>query len=240
LITGKEEYKKYKLGFFIDRDFDQSIGSVDPPIFETPCYSVENFYVSISVFKEILVNEFHLSQNDELFDKLTDLYEERQKEFHNAILLFNAWYSCLVDKKEKEKINTGVKLDEKLPNGFVHINLDKVTANYDLEKIKSFFPDAIQVDAKVLEDKMLFLKNLEMHKVFRGKYELDFLIRIIKDILNDSRNRRKYAASKISFSFGDGSALSHQQVMNIFEAYAETPQSLLDYLEATVKRNYPA
>lgn len=26
LITGKEEYRKYKLGFFIDRDFNSTIG----------------------------------------------------------------------------------------------------------------------------------------------------------------------------------------------------------------------
>ncbi|MGF1534308.1 MAG: DUF4435 domain-containing protein [Bernardetiaceae bacterium] len=117
LITGKEEYRKYKLGFFIDRDFNSTIGDKNPPIFETPCYSVENLYVSLSVFKEILTNEFHLSEvSDSNFETLVKLYEQRQKEFHDSVLLFNSWYSCLIERRENENIKTGVTLDDKLPN----------------------------------------------------------------------------------------------------------------------------
>jgi len=57
LIAQKTEYDKYKVGFFIDRDFNKELPLIYPPIFETPCYSIENLYVSKDVFKEILINE---------------------------------------------------------------------------------------------------------------------------------------------------------------------------------------
>ena len=60
-IKDKREYDKYKKAFFIDRDFDVPISIEQPPIFETPCYSIENFYVSDSVFAKILKSEFGIS-----------------------------------------------------------------------------------------------------------------------------------------------------------------------------------
>jgi hypothetical protein len=62
---------------------------------------------------------------------------------------------------------------------------------------------------------------------------------LIRDILKDSRTEKKVVTSKIDFSFGDGSNLGQQQVLNIFEAYAETPQNLLDYLLLVVEKNNP-
>jgi hypothetical protein len=237
LISGKEEYRKYKLGFFIDRDFNSAIGAKNPPIFETPCYSVENLYVSISVFKEILTNEFHLSEvSDTNYEKLITLYELRQKEFHNAVLLFNSWYSCLIEKRESENIKTGVTLDDKLPNDFVSISLDEVKSSYDFQKIKDTFPNAIEVDFSIVADKMKFFQGKPMEKMFRGKYELEFLIKMIREILKDSRTEKRTVSSKIDFSFGDGSNIGQLQALNIFEAYAETPQSLLDYLEFIVMK----
>ena len=237
LITGKEEYRKYKLGFFIDRDFNPSIGDKNPPIYETPCYSVENLYVSISVFKEILTNEFHLSEvSDSNFEKLVDLYKQRQKEYHNSVLLFNSWYASLIERRENENMKTGVTLDDKLPNSFIVTSLDEVKSSYDFQKIKETFPNAIEVDYTEIEKKMKLFQGEEMHKVFRGKYELEFLIKMIREILKDSRTEKKVVSSKIDFSFGDGSNLGQQQALNIFEAYAETPKSLLDYLKLIVEK----
>lgn len=232
LITGRSEYKNYKLGFFIDRDFNKPIGKLEPSIFETPCYSIENLYVSVEVFKEILTHEFHLSEmSDKLFETILSLYNERQQEFHKAVLLFNSWYSCLVGKREKAGIEIGVNLADKLPREFVKISLTSVSMHHDLEKIKNTFPDAIEIDEKELEKRIRRFEGLEHHKIFRGKYELEFLLQMIKHILADSYGHKSVIKEKINFSFGDGSGLNHQQALNIFEAYAETPRSLLDYLK---------
>ncbi|HZH39259.1 MAG TPA: DUF4435 domain-containing protein, partial [Bacillales bacterium] len=40
LITIHSEYDKYKKAFFVDRDFNEPLPPRNPPIFETPCYSI--------------------------------------------------------------------------------------------------------------------------------------------------------------------------------------------------------
>ncbi|MDR1244546.1 MAG: DUF4435 domain-containing protein [Endomicrobium sp.] len=237
IIVNKPEYGKYKLGFFIDRDFDKSIGPKIPPIFETPCYSIENLYVSLNVFKDILINEFHLSKitDKQLFDDLLNLYEMRQKEFHSAILLLNAWYSCLIDKKNQEEIETVVSFNDLNLNEFIRINLHNVTQNYDICSLKDKFPNAIEIDEATLNQKIELFESVEQHKVFRGKYEMDFLLKIIKEILLDSYKTKSVIKEKFRFSFGDGSSLNQEQLLNIFEAYAETPQILTDYMEIVTK-----
>jgi hypothetical protein len=238
LIVNKKEYKRYKYGFFIDRDFNTPIGKKQPPIFETPCYSIENLYVSVDVFKRILINAFHLSEvsDEQLFKTLLELYEKRQKEFHNAVLLFNAWYSCLIERREKEKIQTGVQLDEKFPRGFINITIHGVTKNYDFETIRKNFPNATEIKELVLERKITLFRTVEQHKIFRGKYELEFLLEIIKGILTDSYLHHLVVKEKLKFfSFGDGSTLNQEQLLIILEAFAETPRELIDYLEKVTK-----
>jgi hypothetical protein len=237
LIVNKSEYKKYKLGFFIDRDFDEPIGAKAPPIFETPCYSIENLYVSLYVFEDILTNEFHLSEitDKQLFDDLLNLYEMRQKEFHSSILLLNAWYSCLIDKKNKEGIKIDVDFKNLTLNKFISINIHNVTQNYDLQSLNDKFPNAIEIDEATLNQKIELFKSVEQHKVFRGKYEMEFLLKIIKGILLDSYKTKSIIKDKIKFSFGDGSTLNQEQLLNIFEAYAETPQTLTDYIKTITK-----
>ena len=56
LINNHREYDQYKKAFFIDRDFNPSLSPPNPKIFETPCYSIENFYTSVNVFQEIIKN----------------------------------------------------------------------------------------------------------------------------------------------------------------------------------------
>src|SRR5690554_4759772 len=181
--------------------------------------------------------DIHLSEvSDTKFEKLSTLYEQRQKEFHNSVLLFNSWYSCLIEKRENENREIGVILDDKLSNNFIDISLEEVKSSYDFLKIKETFPNAIEIDYAEIVKKMEFFQDKEMHKVFRGKYELEFLIKMIREILKDSRTEKKIVSSKIDFSFGDGSNLGQQQALNIFEAYAETPKTLLDYLEFIVKK----
>ncbi|MDR3246568.1 MAG: DUF4435 domain-containing protein [Prevotellaceae bacterium] len=154
LVVDKSEYNKYKSGFFIDRDFDQPVGDKQPPIFETPCYSIENLYVSLNVFRDILTNEFHLSEvsDKQIFEDLLNLYETRQKEFHSAILLLNAWYACLIEKREREAIETGAMLNKLKFNEIVTIKLNSVSQNYDIKKLNDIFPNAVEIDETVLKD----------------------------------------------------------------------------------------
>ena len=157
------------------------------PIFETPCYSIENLYVSLKVFRDILKNEFHLSEvSDSSFQICVEIFEKRQQEFHEAVCLFNAWYACLIEIRNREGNQTGVSLDEKLPKGMIEISLNAIKQNYDIDQIKNRFPHATEVEPSHLQVKVGEFTSCEQRKEFRGKYELRFLIRIIQLLLKDA------------------------------------------------------
>ena len=233
LIKNRREYDQYKKAFFIDRDFNSSLPNHNPPIFETPCYSIENLYVSVDVFKEILKNVFSLSEvSDEAYKVCLTLFMERQQEFHLAVKLLNAWYACLIEIKNTTGRQTGVDLNKKLyklSKGFIELTLDSVSSNYDLEKIQQTFPNATEVTQELLDQKLVDFSNCEQHKVFRGKYEMEFLLILIQLILQDSKKSQKYLTDKIKFIFSE--KITNEQAINTFSGYAETPESLIDYLK---------
>ena len=93
LISEKGEYDTVKKAYFIDRDyFSTDLKDVDT--YETPCYSVENFYTSETAFEKILIRAFGINAYDEDFKRCVNDYKERQKEFHQKIVLINAWLKC--------------------------------------------------------------------------------------------------------------------------------------------------
>ncbi|MEA5617177.1 DUF4435 domain-containing protein [Cronbergia sp. UHCC 0137] len=228
LINYHREYDKYKKAFFIDRDFNEPLPPHNPPIFETPCYSIENFYVSLDVFKEIIKNEFNLSEASETYESCIILFTERQKEFHEATILFNAWYACLIKIRNITGKETGVDLNDKFPNKFIDLTLQSISAKYDFEKIKQTFPKALEVSEDILNTKLAEFTNCDQCKVFRGKYEMQFILKMIELILQDSSNDQKYIQQKIKFIFGKN--LTNNQAISIFSAYAETPESLNHYI----------
>ncbi len=231
LISNRPEYTNYKKAFFIDKDFNTSLEPLNPPIFETSCYSIENLYVSVAVFKEILINEFHLSEfsDSDIVEHCIRLYQQRQNEFHNAVCLFNAWYACLIEIRNSTGKTTGVSLDEKLPKNFVDIGLQSVTCNYDFARIESTYPNATEVEQTKLNNKIAEFNSAERRNVFRGKYEMQFLIKFIQLLLQDSNTSKSVVKSKINYAFGDN--LSNQQAISVFGGYAETPESLIEYLQ---------
>ena len=230
LITRHSEYDKYKKAFFINRDFNPPLPLRNPPILETPYYSIENFYVSVEVFKRILINEFYLSEiSDRSFQICEQLLKDRQQEFHQAVTLFNAWYACLIDLKNSAGKQTEVNLNEKLPKNFVSFSLQTVKSNYELVDLKQTFPDATEVTAEVLDIKLQEFYDCKCHRVFRGKYELEFMLRFIELILQDASNNQKYLQSKVKLPFGD--KMNNEQAISIFSSYAETPDCLKKYLQ---------
>jgi Protein of unknown function (DUF4435) len=245
IIINRPEYNRYKKAFFIDRDFNPPLSATTPPIFETPCYSIENFYVSTSVFKDILTNEFHVSEvsDSTKFQDCLALYSKRQEEFHDAVSLFNAWYACLVDIKNETGKETGATLGElsifkgKDKEGgkkylkFIDFTLQSVSIDYDFDKIKQTFPEATDVPLEKLSDKHVQFKNCNGSSIFRGKFEMQFLVKFIQLLLHDSLTTRSVVKSKINFAFGDASSMNNEQAINIFEGYADTPDSLIDYLK---------
>lgn len=234
LIVAHNEYDKYKKAFFIDKDFNEETFIFNPPIFETPCYSVENLYVSHNVFSEILKNTLLIAETNPSYQVALDLYKNRQAEFHHATILFNAWYACLIEIRNAAGLETGVNLDDRMPKGFIDFSLKSISSNYDYNKIKDAFPHSLEVEPEILKKKIKEFESCEQHKIFRGKYEMYFLLRMIELMLQDSVNDRLFFLNKIKFIFGE--KLSNDQAIAVFSGYAETPQSLINYLKKILEK----
>ncbi len=228
LIDYHNVYDKYKKAFFIDRDFDPP--ESNPRIYETPCYSIENHYTSVVVFGEILKSEWGFSEVDEDYKRCVELYQSLQIQFHAAVQLFNAWYACLIDKKHELKQQTGVSLENKLPKEFVEISLNGVTFDYDFAKIQTKFPDALQVTKVEINQKSAQFDTQDKRLVFRGKYELKFMLTVMDELLKDASPKkpnkdRKYVSKPFKYS------ITHPQAINQFSQYAETPIELTQYIQ---------
>ncbi|WP_426672047.1 DUF4435 domain-containing protein [Mucilaginibacter sp. McL0603] len=226
LLDEKEVYKKYKKLYFIDRDFDEK--NENPHIYETPCYSIENLYCQEETLIEILKNEFSLTEEDREFHIIIETFRKNQKDYHSATALFNAWYAVLKCVRNKTGVSTNVSLDESLPKDFILLKIGELRSNYDLQKIKETFPDALTVtDDDINKKEQEFLKA-DCSKIFRGKFEMHFFYKFLLYLIEDANKEKKMLKKKTSFSVSRGLLLS--QICQ----YAITPSCLNEYLKLNI------
>lgn len=218
LISGQECYNNAKTAYFIDKDFDPSIDKNLSKIYETPCYSIENFYTSIDCFKEILRSGFNLDEDSEDFATLLNLYITRQTEFHQHIGLLNAYIACL--KENKENLNLGGFNLNKL----IKIDLDKIESNYTLETLKDKFNPDYHPSEDRINQKLNELRSQTCQKTFRGKFEIEFLRKFLEK-LKEKGNHYSSQPLKAKFS------LNLANVLSDLSQYADTPHCLKQYLE---------
>lgn len=227
IITGKPEYQSYKKAFFIDRDFDPPISSSIKFVFETPCYSIENLYSSSRVFSDILISHFGLSISDPDYAACMSIFNKLQSEYHQATLLFNSWYSLLIDYRNLHKTNIKAQLEDKIPTNFVRIQLSGVSSHYTLSDLEAAFPNAPKIPQADVNLRISQFSQQNMCEVFRGKFELSFVCRIIELLVEDSKNAKTIIKANINLHH---STLTVEQAISILSCYAETPTSLIAFL----------
>lgn len=223
LINIRGQFTKYKLFFFIDSDFDEKVAK--QMIYETPCYSIENFYTSREVVAKIIKSEFKFEEDDIDFSNAMQLYSNRQSEFHEAISLLNAWIACQRDVARKGIITrlnlSGLKIKD-----FVTIELDKINMNYDLESIESKFSNAYKLPSDEVRIKLEEHNYANKQIIFRGKYELEFMKKFLQKVKDDVTSKQPvYFSKKRSISINIQDAISQ------FSMYAETSNCLYDYIK---------
>jgi hypothetical protein len=103
----------------------------------------------------------------------------------------------------------------------------------DLEKIRKTFENALEVPEENFNAKLSEFRHCKHHQVFRGKYEMQFLLTFIEMILQDSAKNKKYIDQKINYAFNQ--KLTIEQAINVFSGYAETPVSLNSYLKEVIQ-----
>lgn len=215
-------YPTYKTSFFIDSDFDKKLNKDN--LYETPCYSIENFYTSEKVLKAILKNEFGLIETDEEFKSIIEIFNENRESFHSATTLLNSWYAAAKEKALTNGVSVNASLDEKPPKEFIIVKIGSINSSYNLNNILEKYPDSIKVTEEEVNQFVEKFDNSDKSKVFRGKYELDFMYKFLQFIIEDANVNKKYLKTKTKFNVDKSMILS--QLSN----YAETPQCLVEYL----------
>lgn len=226
LIKEKGVYENVKKAFFIDRDyFTTDIQDVE--LYETPCYSVENFYTSRSTFERVLKRGFGINICEEDFARCVNDFLHVQEQFHKSMVEFNAWLKC----QRRREINCGkrnVELSEfKIQGFFEKITIDgvKTKKTLDAQILYEMFPQAMQVEEAELLEEMQCMQKCNQSNDFRGKFELWFFKKVIEDL----RAKNK---SNLYFQEHRGCVKIDPNVDTLLQLSqcAETPESLKQFL----------
>ncbi len=224
MLSSRKYYENAITAYFVDRDFDKLINIEE--IYETPCYSLENFYTSVQCFSEILKSEFKITELDENHMKCIFQYTKIQEEFHDAVELLNVWIAC-----QRER-NVRIDLSNLSVLEFVSVELDKVSVNYTINDLISKFPDAPILTIQELDNKISELSAQNRQQSFRGKFEIEFLDVFLKKLIEKANTGAyPYFDRKVKVVLN----LSKRTMISGLSQYADTPSCLRLYLESFKK-----
>lgn len=215
--------------FFVDSDYDTTKYD-NSLLYQTPCYSIENFYTSEKAFSKMLNREFGINATENDFLKCCSDYSKRQHEFHDATIYINSWLVCQRIHEENHKI---ILSDFKISKLFSEIAIDSIVSKGEInrEKIEELFPDSEEVEECEIEKIIEYFQQGDMGKLFRGKFEIEFLKKII-DSLKAKNKMGGYFSQKYTSVHIDANI----NILSALSDYADTPQCLIDFLK-NIKRH---
>lgn len=235
VIISHPEYSDAKVAFFIDRDFDKAIPKkLRVHIYETPCYSIENLYSKKSCFKKVLEAEFKLTElceEAESYQACMSTYDKLQGEFHNAILLVNAFIKAHRIEEKKGRVKP-LNLNNVRINQLVKINLAEITCLYNKGKLKKLFPEALPIEDLEIDKIVRSFDNNNLVMELRGKYvaefTLQFLLKLKEDRLSDTpKICKKKGPVRMN--------LSRRNFISELSQYADSPDCLITFLSKRKK-----
>lgn len=209
--------------FFVDRDFDKSLAGADDDLFETPCYSVENFYAQEIVFARILQSEFGLSVMEADYHKCLECYKKRFEEFVKVIIKFNA----IIKYQHLYKPEVRCQFSSIKTSHLACIEIEKVikASRHDeqIEKCNTW----VKADTSILDEiENEFHSDDNLYINLRGKNQLDFFVAFIK-ILKDLNSAGSYFSEKLRNVHIN---LTDNRLSELSQ-YAITPKELVVFLE---------
>lgn len=229
LLKQEKRFFQAWVAFFIDKDFDDFEDLPDDEsVYVTYCYSVENFYLNITSFKKILRDEFWLPEGDVDFERTIRLFIERLEDFNNISDELNAWIFLQKQDRKKLGITSRLGLRGLQIKNLFGVSLNEITKDYSIDDLERNLSPHLSIDkARILEQIEEFRK-MDRAIVYRGKYLIYFLSRLIK-LLSDDRNSR---SNRQHFSQRSNVELQlSANVISELSQYAETPPCLKYFLE---------
>ncbi len=209
--------------YFVDLDFDSSINELKESIYETPYYSIENFYTTKCAFEKILSSELKINEGEALYEYCVQTFIERQTEFHQGVSYLNAWVYCQRMAEVQKLYLNEFKLN-KLIDTF---DIDKVSFKpYDKSDLVAQLPNAIDIeDAQITE--AIGLLDVKPQEKYRGKFEIEFLYLFLVELI--SRINKKVTPFEKCKKVG--LSISKANILSELSQYALTPGCLKEYIK---------
>ncbi len=226
LIKSKPEYNKYTTRFFVDADFDDNT-AIDSHVYVTTCYSIENLFVDEDVISKILECEYQVRPQDPngKHQKCLSLYRKELSDFHQAVLLYNAWYRA--EKRRGLTKEQKVNLGDTVKSDMIDLTIGAINASYTKEALEAIFPLAHIVSDEEISENCSYLSiNQQM---MRGKFEIQFLDKFFEFLNKDANGGRQYVVNR------KGVSIDQKRMISNFEKYVSTPADMREYILTGVR-----
>jgi hypothetical protein len=186
IISGHELYSSAKTAFFFDADFDAK-GSLPNAanVYITPCYSIENFYVTDSAAKRIFRAEFGICEipdEEGSFGKCLGLFKSRLSDYLDAIEPANSWILFHRQREAGDQTIKPLNLASLKPNQMVCITLNSVTRTYTIFDLQAATGNTEPVTENELSELAKSFDRGDRHLIFRGKFQA-FFMRVFLNLL---------------------------------------------------------
>jgi hypothetical protein len=240
-IRSHSEYSDKSCIFIVDADFDDNKElSTFSDTYVTPCYSVENLYVSVEVLKRVLSAEFKITEfgeESESYEKALVTFERLQQEYLHSILPFNIWIRAYRKNEQHEKL-PGLNINNLNFDSLIEVKLTGVSKKYDDDSISKLFPETTDPQKEFIEDSTAYFACRDHCSHFRGKQQLEFFRVFIDKLKNDcnSKINRLVFANKGKVTL----ALTKANTLSELSNYAETPECLISFLSEFGRAKFAA
>ena len=235
-IVSHPDYKDSRFMCFIDRDFECWYENPDfNRIYVTPCYSIENLYLSHDCFRKVLECEFSITEFGEEcaedYQKCDSLFRALKAEFSNHVSQFNYWVKAH-RIMERDGVS-GCKLNVRNIkfNDLVSIGFSGVVQVYDTETPLSVFKDSrsLAICVNAMKEAQESLNSQDPVSAYRGKQWIEFLREVLLLLKNDRTCKQPQFFSKkgpVQLS------LSKENIISELSQYAETPDCLTRFISS--------
>lgn len=233
-VSQHPDYKSSNFLCFIDKDFEDWFENPDSDrIYVTPCYSIENLFVSTAVLKRILSAEFGVTEygdHQEDFCKVLALFQENGSLFAEEIHQIMCWIKAHRIMKRDCKTTPNINVRNIKTDSIISIGLGQVQRNYDPNDINSVFKemDGHHLCSEAISEATDSLKTVTWELVYRGKQVADFMRCFLNKLKQDKTSR---TPALFAVKGNVKLSLSKENIISELSQYADTPDCLNSFLD---------
>jgi hypothetical protein len=219
-------FSDVRTAFFIDRDFDDSLRGTDPDLFETDCYSIENYYITANALERILRAEFGVDVDNPEYAVIQRLFSSLKTEFFKHVHLLNAW--IYYQRKVAKLDGQSLYLSRINMRNYLSFTLGGVKGAIGIEEIKGIYPETKHPSEAEIANAMEVLSPAGAEKRYRGKLNIEFYFTFLMLLKNEAAKGTHGVFTtnrKVKLS------CSKQNILSELCAYADRPAELFAFID---------